>query len=73
MDDSITDEVSDTMAENRDEFRLLFRLYSDAACEFIGPLSRSKRFARFNDETDRRSDSVHAMSVAHALTWIGHF
>jgi ATPase family protein associated with various cellular activities (AAA) len=67
MDDLITDEEFDSIAESRDEFRLLFRSYSDATSEFIDADAGSKRFARLNGKPDRRPEPAHAISIAHTL------
>jgi AAA+ superfamily predicted ATPase len=67
MQGTVTDALFDSIVQDRGEFKLLFRAYSDAASEFIGPLSSSNRFAKLNGKPDRRSDSVHAVSIAHTL------
>jgi hypothetical protein len=65
MDDLITDEVFESIAKNRDEFRLLFRSYSGALSEFIDARPKSSPYAMFDGKPDQRPEAAYAL--AHTL------
>jgi hypothetical protein len=66
MDDLITDEAFESIAKNRDEFRLLFRSYSGALVEFVDARPTSTPYVMFDGRPDQRPEAPYAL--AHTLS-----